>query len=267
MADNVLQLQSKLVDSHETLPEEWRYRKRRRLNPNEFVEGSEELDESANSKVTRPITIDSLWDELNDDWMDMLPFCSQTLDAWDRKMKLVETYDVRKEKMKRKTHSISERIAMILEHPQRILGKMQSVDKLFKMYGDRKSGTIEDNNQDGDDIEEKDARIRAGLEDDDRLKFENVRIECEVFNDSEFYRRMLKEIIDIGQAVGNIDHQAIRDKMDKVRAERRAARDEEQKARIKLKYAIRPDMENFMAPIYDHDADFPVEQLYNSLFQ
>eukprot|EP01083_Nonionella_stella_P086549 240527_1 len=251
LTDNIMNLQSKLLCSNDEYPDELRYRKRRRLN--------NENDSSSNV-----VRFEGLWDEMNSDWSDFLPFCNKTMDLWDKKMRLVDNYSSKKDK---KTQSLLERIALIIENPQRILHKMQSVDKLFRMYGDD-AVKVKDGEGDAgeDDIHKKDERIRNGMENVSRLKFEKYRMECEVFNDSQFYRRMLKEIIDIGHAA-TFKADAIHRKMDQIQYEKTQQKLAFHKAKLRMKYTIRPDMENFMAPIYDHDADFPVEQLYNSLFQ
>ncbi len=77
---------------------------------------------------------------------------------------------------------------------------------------------------------------------------------------------MLKEIIDIGQSV-SLNRNEVHRKMDEIQFEKQKQKMEFHKAKLRMKYTIRPDMENFMASIYNHDHDFPVQQLYNSLFQ
>merc|ERR1712228_420882 len=217
------------------------------------------------------IKFEALWEEMSKDWNDLMPHTNKTMDLWDRKMKLIESYSSKKEKNKN-DQSLMERIALIIDNPHRILSKMQSVDKLFKMYGDGDNAqNVEDDDVDNDDdmdLNKKDERIRNGMkyESGTRLKFEKYRMECEVFNDSQFYRRMLKEIIDIGHAA-SFNADAVHKKMDKISEDRKNEKKAYRKAKLRMKYTIRPDMENFMAPIYDHDAEYPVEQLYNSLFQ
>ncbi len=152
-------------------------------------------------------------------------------------------------------HSLLERIALIIESPERILYKMQSVDKFFKMYGDGEG------DREGMEVGED----GNGNDDGSDLRFEKYRKETEVFNDSQFYRRMLKEIIDIGHAT-SVNSEEINRKMDKLH-EKKKEKIAFRKAKLRMKFAIRPDMVNFMAPIYDHDADFPFQPLYKSLFQ
>jgi len=97
---------------------------------------------------------------------------------------------------------------------------MQNVDKLFKMYGDAQcTEQKRDTVVDAKDLEAKDERIRMGLEDGNGLKFQSYRMECEVFNDSAFYRRMLKEIIDIGRAQEKEQEKLIK-KMDKMQRDK-----------------------------------------------
>jgi len=266
LADNIMSLEAKLLDKNDEYPAELRHRKRRRLD----VETTESKNDSSANGVD--LTFDALWSEMNEDWQDFLPHCNKTMDLWDRKMQLVESYAAKKEKSKQKQNvSVLERIAMIIENPQAILHKMQSVDKLFRMYGDGGSGGESAAKSAGggekDDIHKKDERILLGLENGVKgLQFDRYRMEYQVFNDAQFYRRMLKEIIDIGHGV-SFQADEVQKKMDQMQQEKQEAKMAFHKAKLRLKYAIRPDMENFMAPIYDHDADFPVEQLYNSLFQ
>eukprot|EP00485_Elphidium_margaritaceum_P011333 CAMPEP_0202710410 /NCGR_PEP_ID=MMETSP1385-20130828/22389_1 /ASSEMBLY_ACC=CAM_ASM_000861 /TAXON_ID=933848 /ORGANISM="Elphidium margaritaceum" /LENGTH=567 /DNA_ID=CAMNT_0049369937 /DNA_START=32 /DNA_END=1735 /DNA_ORIENTATION=- len=277
IADDIMHLQSKLLDSNEEYAEEWRYRKRRRLE--------EALPDAASQEQKQKVVdMDALWSEMKQDWSAFLPHCNQVMEMWDNKMKLVESYSAKKEKAHQQTQTLLERIALIVENPQRILHKMQSVDKLFKMYGDDSVAVavaVADGDGDGDDgvgeeqqqsmaelddIHAKDERILAGLGDERYLKFEKYRMEYQVFNDAQFYRKMLKEIIDIGHT-SNFDADEIRKKMDQQQEEKQRQKMAFHKAKLRMKFAIRPDMENFMAPIYNHDPEFPVEQLFNSLFQ
>lgn len=260
ITNNILKLQSKLLDTNEDYPEELRDRKRRKLNN----------DTSANEQPQ----FEELWQEMNQDWNEFLPHSNKVMDVWDRKMKLVEDYASKKQKGKLNDHTMLERLALIIDSPHRILNKMQSVDKLFKMYGDtdikiNNEGNIVENEED-EDINKKDERIMEGVDvgrgGNKGLKFEKYRMDYEVFNDSQFYRRMLKEIIDIGHAA-TFNADEIHRKMDNIQQEKQRQKMAFHKAKLRMKYTIRPDMENFMAPRYDHDPDFPVEQLYNSLFQ
>ena len=255
ITQNIMDLQNKLLDKNDDYPNELRLRKKRKL----------ENDSSSNKE---------LWQEMNKDWNDLLPYNNKIMDLWDRKMKLVETHSMKKEKGKLDEHSILERLALIIDNPHRILNKMQSVDKLFRMYGDKEikinnEGNIVENDED-EYINNKDQRIVNGIDigrgNNKQLKFEKYRMEYQVFNDSQFYRRMLKEIIDIGHAA-TFNAEEIHRKMDNIQQEKQKQKIAFHKAKLRMKYTIRPDMENFMAPIYDHDPDFPVQQLYNSLFQ
>merc|ERR1711933_625783 len=144
------------------------------------------------------------------------------------------------------------------------------------MYLDEDAAESEEDDCDDDDMDDdidlnkKDERIRNGMKYESGnakdLKFEKYRTECEVFNDAQFYRRMLKEIIDIGHAA-NFKADAVHKKMEKISEDRKNSKKACHKAKLRMKYTIRPDMENFMAPIYNHDPEYPVGQLYNSLFQ
>lgn len=264
ITNNIMDLQRKLFERNEQYPQELRGNKRRKLNTSDSSANNGEDTNGKNENVD----YEELWNELNKDWTAFLPECNKTMDIWDKKMKLVQTYSEKKAKKKHKDeHSILERLALVIDNPQRILMKMQSVDKLFKMYGDKdikinNEGNVIENEED-ENINKKDERI---LNNEEGLKFEKYRMEYEVFNDSQVYRRLLKEIIDIGHAASfNADE--LHRKMDNIQQEKQRQKLAFHKAKLRMKYTIRPDMENFMAPIYNHDADFPVEQLYNSLFQ
>ncbi len=225
--------------------------------------------------------------QLEKDWKSFLPYSNKTLDVWERKMRLIDGSSFRKHKNKKtnkKPIGLLERIGSVLENPATIISKMQSVDKDFRMFGDdpiEPSNAGNEGKESGEKGEmtniEKDERILAGLEDPTSLKYEKYRVECEVFNDSQFYRRMLRELIEIGTSFSGgkksgkkavtVDRRAIHESIGKLNDETNREKREFSKNRRRLKFAIRPDMENFMAPRYAHDTEFQVEQLYNSLFQ
>lgn len=240
LSDNILSLQSKLINAstYDEYPKSWIARKRRRLSKTVN-------DQSLN--------LDDICKEMNEDWNDFIPYSNNTMDIWDRKMRLIENYAHFKEKKQQNQQSLLKRTAMMIENPFRILQKMQSVDKQFHMFGDSKEITIVANDERN--------------KNDKQLKYELYKFEPEMFNDGQFYRRLLKEIIDIGDNQStNFTQIELHHKMDEVQRQKQEQKLSFQKAKMRMKYTIRPDMENFMAPRFTHDPDFKVQQLYNSLF-
>ncbi|ETO20591.1 hypothetical protein RFI_16627 [Reticulomyxa filosa] len=227
---------------------------------------------------------EDMWTQCNNDWKTMMPYCNKTIDSWDKKMKLMDaTAITRKDKKNSSNMSLLERIGGVMANPDLILNKMQTVDKLFRMYGDDggssnhadPSSSSSSSSQDSQhrSIKEMDERIEQGLEDSIALKYDQYRTEKEVFNDSQFYKRLLKELVDFGMAnstTGALDSKEKGDlhhKIDEINAQKQKERFDYNQTRKKMKYTVRPDMENFMAPRYTHDIDFPVQQFYSSLFQ
>jgi len=105
----------------------------------------------------------------------------------------------------------------------------------------------------------------SGLEDPHSLNYEKYQIDLETFDDSQFYRRLLKEIVDIGKSSLKTDK--IHNKIDKISERKRKEKIEILKSRKRMKYTIRPDMQSFMAPRFTHDPEFQTDQLFRSLFQ
>jgi len=122
------------------------------------------------------ITVDNIWHEMDEDWKTLLPYYNKTLDVWDRKMRLLDSNSKNKNNTKfnnfndndTNNHnninlSLLERIGMLLDRPNRILTKMQSVEKNFKMYCDSNNDINEDNKdnkKENEDQEQKKCQIQ-----------------------------------------------------------------------------------------------------------
>ena len=248
LCDNINRLQSKMLINNKDYPED-------------LIEiHKQKLDNQDDMKLN----FDELMNDINNDWELFMPYSNKILDIWDRKMKLIDSYDLDKTK-KNKNNSnknietLIEKIAIIMDNPERLLQKMQSVDNNFRMYLDEETKTT--NNDDQKEV------IKSSEDNPSHsLKFNKYKMEPETFNDSQFYKRMLKELIDIGNTT--LNNREITNKMDEIQSQKTKDKLNLKRLRTRMKYTVRPDMENFMTPAYDeYDPEFPYEQLYNSLFQ
>jgi len=160
LSNNISQIQAHMLIDNDEIDIQTRNKKKQRLDNNGPI-SIKENDENAHDEENRvngkkQLSMEALWDEMNEDWKTLLPYYGKTLNEWDRKMRLLEPH-VNNQNKNNMDLSLSERLSLLLDRPQRVLAKMQSVERNFKMFGDN------ENNVDNETKNEKKLRKRQRM--------------------------------------------------------------------------------------------------------
>ncbi|XP_066142804.1 protein AATF-like [Euwallacea fornicatus] len=248
--DKLLTLQTLMVKK---FPETKKLRKCAAKQENEDEEitssSEDEQEEESDTEVipTKKRKLTDYEEDISSFHADYKQYRNQVIENWNTKTRLSIT------KNSGQSHSVVSQIEHILGEKEKLIKKTQLKRSEFKILGQSEENQI----------------IEEGIEVNGDQKQVLEEYNSEIFDDTDFYHQLLRELIEVKSAditdsvqLGRqwIQLQNLRSKM-KRKIDTRATKGR------KIRYAVHSKLVNFMAPMDNHSwTEEAKNELYSSLF-
>ncbi|GAB5372111.1 hypothetical protein AAMO2058_001637300 [Amorphochlora amoebiformis] len=225
---SLLEVQQTLLTRSQVLPTPTEQMLTQRVNKGQKRKRKEILSEAQ-----------SLWNYAQKDFHAQIESYGETMERWRRKTKLAAGQGGRKFKALDRT--VTHQIEDILSDMDTLRKRTQLRRNPVRILGDKEP----ERKEDGGGVEGR-----------------SVLYDEEIFDDTDFYQELLREVIDASamEGVGSLSKTRRVPKLARKLKDRRASKGR------KIRYVAISELANFSTPKANLDEDYPVDTLFSSLF-
>ncbi|EGC28561.1 hypothetical protein DICPUDRAFT_160000 [Dictyostelium purpureum] len=215
----------------------------------ELIDRNEEMPKSTNKKkrIREDQSLSEVWNIIDEQNQRLNEFHNATITKWNNRISISGTTTTKN--LKSLNQSILTQISNTLNDIERLQKRTKLKRSTYKIFGDQQ---IKQQQPQQEQQQEQD-------EDEDEY-------DDEIFDDSDFYQNLLKELENSNDDDQNqVGSQYWIEMRNLKKKKKKKVNQKASKGRI-LRYEVFPKLENFMTPIQIPDPDWNIDQLYQNLF-